>query len=54
MQKIEFLVWTGRQYALMSHDWLLDSVNINSATVQVFLKPIPKPEPIPEKKPEGK
>ena len=39
MQKIEFLVWTGKQFVLNDTNYLLDSIEINHATVRVYLKP---------------
>lgn len=48
MQKIEFLVWNGKQHVLMQHDWLLEEITVNKA--QVVIKLSPKPEPETEKK----
>jgi hypothetical protein len=44
MQKIEFLVWNGKQHVLMQHDWELDEITVNRAQVIVKLKPKEKLE----------
>jgi hypothetical protein len=51
MQKIEFLVWNGKQHVLMQHDWMLEEITVNKAQVVIKLSPKPEPEPEPENKP---
>lgn len=46
MQKIEFLVWNGKQYVLMAHEWLLDEITVNKAQVIIKLSPKPTPETV--------
>jgi hypothetical protein len=45
MQKLEFLVWNGKQYVLIQHDWILDEIMVTKSGVSIKLQPTPKPEP---------
>jgi hypothetical protein len=45
MQKLEFLLWNGKQYVLMAHEWELDEITVNRAQVIIKLKAQEKPEP---------